>query len=95
MNRYRLDADAKSDLVSIHKCVARDNQAAADRLVQELKHKFRLLASQPLMGQERPELAADLRGFSLGNYVVLYRPVQNGIQVARAIHAARDIGTQF
>jgi len=95
MKRYRLDADARVDLVSIHKYVARDNRVAADRLIHELKEKFRLLASQPLIGEERPELAANLRSFSAGNYVVIYRPMRTGIEVARVIHAARDIGSQF
>ena len=95
MKRYRLDTDARVDLVSIHKYVARDNRVAADRLIHELKQKFHLLASQPLIGEERPELAANLRSLSAGNYVVFYRPVRNGIEVARVIHAARDIGSQF
>ena len=95
MKRYRLVAGARVDLLSIHKYVARDNPAAADRLIHELKQKFCLLVSQPLLGEERPELAANLRSFSVGNYVILYRPVQKGIEVARVIHSARDIGVQF
>jgi toxin ParE1/3/4 len=47
------------------------------------------------MGQQRPELAANLRSYSVGNYVIFYRPVQKGIEIARVIHAARDIGAQF
>lgn len=95
MKRYRLVASARVDLVSIHKFIAHDNPAAADRLIHDLKQKFRTLASQPLMGQQRSELAANLRSFSVGNYVIFYRPVQKGIEVARVIHAARDIGSQF
>jgi toxin ParE1/3/4 len=95
MKRFRLDVDARSDLVSIYKYIARDNPTAADRVIHELKQKFRLLASQSLIGQERQELAANLRSFSVGNYIVLYRPVQNGIEVVRVIHASRDIGDQF
>ena len=95
MRRYRLDADARVDLISIHKYVARNSPAAADRLLHEFKQKFHLLASQPLIGQGRPELAAGLRSLAVGNYVVLYRPVQDGVEIARVIHAARDIGAQF
>jgi toxin ParE1/3/4 len=94
MKRYRLDADARRDLVDIHKYIARDNRGAADRMMQEIKQKLRLLASQPTMGQQRPELA-NLRSFSVGNYVILYRIAQQGIEVARVLHAARDIGAQF
>jgi toxin ParE1/3/4 len=95
MKRYRLNSIAKSDLTSIHKYIARDNLTAADRLIYVFKQKFRLLASQPLLGQHRPELGANLRSFTVGNYVVYYRTVQNGIEVARVIHAARDIEMQF
>jgi toxin ParE1/3/4 len=95
MKRYRLAPDAAIDVKSIHKYVARDNLTAADRLVQEFKQKFRLLGSQPLIGEARPELAENLRSFSVGNYVILYRPTLKGIEVARVLHAARDIGSQF
>jgi toxin ParE1/3/4 len=47
------------------------------------------------MGQLRQDLAANLRSFSVGNYVILYRPTRTGIDVARVIHAARDIGALF
>lgn len=54
----------------------------------EFKQTFHLLGSQPLMGQSREDLAANLRSFSVGNYVILYRPAQSGIKVARVLHAA-------
>jgi toxin ParE1/3/4 len=95
MKRYRFDPDAATDLKAIHKYIARDNLTAADRLVAELKQKFRLLSSQPLMGQLRDDLAVNLRSFCAGNYVIFYRPTPNGIEVARVIHAARDVGSQF
>jgi toxin ParE1/3/4 len=95
MKRYRLNSTAKSDLTSIHKYNARDNLAAADRMILTLKQKFRLLASQPLLGQNRPELGVNLRSFTEGNYVIFYRSVKNSIEIARAIHAARDIDIQF
>jgi toxin ParE1/3/4 len=95
MKRYRLNSIAKSDLTSIHKYIARDNLTAADGLILEIKQKFRILASQPLLGQHRPDLSTNLRSFTVGNYVVYYRPVQNSIEVIRVIHAARDIDIQF
>ena len=95
MKRYRLDIEAKEDLASIHTYIAGDNRAAADRLIDTLKQRFRLLAAQPLIGQLRPELAQDLRSFCVGNYVIFYRPGRGGIEIARVIHAARDVESQF
>jgi toxin ParE1/3/4 len=54
-----------------------------------------LLASQPLLGQLRPEFAPNLRSFSAGSYVIFYRPVRAGIEVMRVIHSARNIDTLF
>ena len=53
MKRYRLDVDAKDDLASIYKYVASQNRVAADRLIDNLKQRLRLLAAQPLLGQLR------------------------------------------
>jgi toxin ParE1/3/4 len=95
MRRYRLDVSARSDLVSIRTYIARDNPPAAARLISEFKKRFRLLASQPQMAERRPDIAPELRGFSVGNYVIFYRATKGGIEVARVIHGARDIRAQF
>lgn len=95
MKRYRLDADAKADLVSIHKYIAQDNRPAADRVIDKLRETFRALAAHPLMGELRPELAPNLRSFCVGNYVIFYRSARGSVEVARVIHGARDIRAQF
>ena len=92
---YTIAPLAQNDIDEIWNYIARNSLAAADRLIALFHRKFLLLASQPLIGEERPELATNLRSFSAGNYVVFYRPMRNGIEVARVIHAARDIGLQF
>jgi toxin ParE1/3/4 len=66
MNRYRIDFQARTDLEEIFDYVARDNRPAASRLMGQFKERFRLLAAHPLMGQSRPELAPNLRSFSVG-----------------------------
>jgi toxin ParE1/3/4 len=95
MKRYRLDPSADFDLVSIRTFIARDNPRAAVRMVSEFKKRFRMLAAQPSMGERRPDLAPDLRSFSVGSYVILYRPTKAGVEVARVIHGARDVRAQL
>ena len=92
---YTVAPLARSDLDEIWSYVARDSRTAADRLMATFHRKFLVLSSQPLMGESREELASGLRGFSCGNYLLLYRPTKRGIDVARVIHAARDVGTLF
>ena len=67
----------------------------ADRWVNKLDEKFRLIATQPLMGRAREELAADLRSFPFGRYVIFYAPVDEGIDVVRVLHSARDVDAAF
>jgi toxin ParE1/3/4 len=95
MTPYRIASRAQTDLDEMWSYVARDSMAAADRLIALLYQKFLLLSTQPLIGEERPKLAPGLRSVSVGNYVVFYCPTQSGIEVARVIHAAREIGEQF
>ncbi len=41
------------------------------------------------------KLAADLRSFPFGRYVIFYMPVQDGIDVVRVLHSARDVDAAF
>lgn len=91
MTPYAIASQARNDLDAIWSYIAADSTAAADRLMDTFHEKFLLLSTQPFLGESRPDLAANLRVFCVGNYVVLYRPESPGIEVARVIHAARDV----
>jgi toxin ParE1/3/4 len=47
-----------------------------------------LLASNPLLGRARPEIAPELRYLPIGNYLILYRELEEGIEVVRVVHGA-------
>lgn len=92
MTRYRLARLADTDLDRIWLFIARDNISAADRQVTKLHRKFEILAAHPDLGELQPELASgDYRRFAAGTYVVFYRKVDDGIEIARVIHGSRDI----
>lgn len=86
---------AERDLDEVWRYIAKDSPAAADRMVDAIIEKCQLMATQPELGQSRPELAPRLRSFLVGNYVVVYWPMPDGIEIARVIHAARDIQSLF
>lgn len=95
MKSWRMDAQARSDLLDIYAHIADNNPRAADSLVDLFHEKFLLLAKYPLLGQIRPELFPELRSFSVKNYVIFYLPYENGVRIARIIHATRDIDAIF
>jgi toxin ParE1/3/4 len=86
---------AEADLTEIYDFVAADNRAAAAALIDRFEHQAQKLAERPGIGRARPELQPDLRSFLVGNYVILYRPTEGGIEVARVLHGRRDIDRIF
>ena len=88
---------AKADVLSIGRYIAQQSgsRSAALRFLDKIDAKLKFLAQHPLAGEARPELAADVRSFPIGNYVIFYRPSEDGIDVLRILHGARDIPRVF
>jgi toxin ParE1/3/4 len=86
---------ANLDLIEIAFHIAEQNPIAADAWLDSIGEKCQLLARTPELGRKRADLAPDLRSFAVGNYVIFYRPVPEGIQVIRVLHGARDIPPLF
>jgi toxin ParE1/3/4 len=86
---------ANEDLVAIALHIAQANPIAASDWLDTIEQKCRLLASMPEMGRLRPELAADLRSWAVGEYVIFYQPTFDGIVVVRVLHGSRDLPSMF
>jgi toxin ParE1/3/4 len=86
---------AALDLVEIWAYIAEDSVTNADRFAARIDRTFGLLAGRPGIGRARLEIYPDLRSFVIGNYVVFYLPLEDGIDVLRVLHGTRDIETVF
>ncbi len=86
---------AATDIFEIWDHIAEDDLSAADRWVDQLDEQFQLWATQPMMGRAREELAPGVRSIPFGRYVVFYAPIDDGIDVIRVLHGARDIDALF
>jgi len=87
--------EAERDLLDIWLYIADDNLENADHFVDKLEQQCQSLARQPLMGQSQEELAPGLRSFPVGNYLIFYRPIDNGIDVIRVLHGGRYLSALF
>ena len=76
---------ALADLCEIWAFIAEDSVEQADAFVDDMDGKLRLLARQPGIGRQRPELAARLRSFAVGRYLIFYLPLPSGIDVVRVL----------
>jgi len=81
---------AELDLTDIWTYIARDNLDAADRVIRRIDERLRLLVADPTMGELVEHRRPGLRATAVGNYVVYYSPTQDGIEVYRVLHAARQ-----
>ena len=95
MNRRTLSQGAERDLRNIREFISDRNPAAADRLISHLELGMSLLSDNPAMGRERPDLSENLRSFRVEEYIIYYYPQENGIEVARIAHGARDASRLF
>lgn len=83
---------AHEDLLEIWLFIARDDVAAADRVIESIEDRCRLLADHPELGQARPEIGPEARAVTVGNYLVLYRLSKERVEIVRVVHGARQLG---
>ncbi|MBM9538791.1 type II toxin-antitoxin system RelE/ParE family toxin [Desulfobulbus alkaliphilus] len=90
MPNILLRPHAKADLVEIWDYIAEDSEARADAFIEVIDQKLQLIAERPNIGRLRDELATSLRSFPVGRYIIFYIPFEEGINVVRVLHGARD-----
>jgi toxin ParE1/3/4 len=95
MKTVRLSAHARADLEDIWTYIAQDTSAAADRFLDRIHRVCLRLASAPRIGRPRDDLAAGLRSFPVGHYVIFYRDSTAAIEVVRVLSGYRDIEALF
>ena len=90
------DAAAR-DLAEQADYLAERSLDVAVRFSQAVAQTFRQLASMPEMGSPRPlrnPILAGLRRWRIPGFeshLIFYRPIHDGIEVIRVLHASRDI----
>ncbi len=91
MARVVFSDAAKADLIEIWDYISADSQLQADRLITKFREKLQHLAKWNTMGRPRPEFGKDCRSYPFGKYCFFFRPIDDGIEVIRVIHSARDL----
>jgi toxin ParE1/3/4 len=90
-NRPYKSPQAEVDLFAIWNFIAADSVRAADTLIDRIDATFDMLADNPFAGRARGDLHKNLRSFPVGNYVIFYVPISDGIEVVRVMHGRQDI----
>lgn len=92
MARYLLTEPATADLQEIKDYIAQDSVSASRKIIGELKKAIRGLAEMPGKGHNREDLTEQAVFFwPVNNYLIVYRPETNPLEVVRVIHGRRDL----
>ena len=95
MSHYQFTPQAVDDLFEIWIYIARDNVEAANRVEDAVYKACTLLAEGPLRGKTRADLTKlPLRFWTVQafpNYLIVYDPATNPLQIIRILHGTRDI----
>lgn len=86
---------ARADLRSAWLFIDRDDIDAADRLLERIDQTVRTIAECPEIGESQDDFKLGLRRFVVGNYLIFYEPIPEGIRVVRVLHGARRWEVEF
>ena len=91
--RYRLTPEARFDLCAIWEYIARDDVAAADRVIKRLERACHLLAAFSKKAHKRADVHTSslVLFWTAGPYVIVYEPEPRPIVIIRIVHGARDL----
>ncbi|TWT81731.1 Plasmid stabilization system protein [Planctomycetes bacterium CA13] len=82
---------AQQDLVGILRHISQDKPEAAVAWVEMIEEKCLLIASQPEMGERRPQLGREVRCNFVGRYVIFHRKHDDTVEILRVITGDRNV----
>lgn len=91
MPRLVVSHRAEEDLLGIWTYIALRNPTAADKVARNLAHKSKKLSTNPGLGVGHAGLDDGVRRWVVGNYLIFYRVLNDGIEVLRYIDGRRDL----
>jgi toxin ParE1/3/4 len=95
MNTYSFSTEGNQDLDKICQYIAQNDQRAASRIFDAIRKKAKLLSQFPNMGKSYNQLAPNLRGAVVEDYIIFYYPRADGIDIARIVSGYRDLEQLF
>ncbi|AFY95562.1 type II toxin-antitoxin system RelE/ParE family toxin [Chamaesiphon minutus] len=95
MMRCSIAPSALRDLDDISDYFLERNINAGEQFLQEFTKKCRNLATFPAMGRSYSHIRFDLRGIPLQSHIILYRLIDDGLEIVRVVNARQDLESLF
>ncbi len=91
MSQYLLAEPAERDLKRIALYLTEHSLQAAKSCRRKFTSRFELLAKFPLQSAIDPRLDGVTRMALVKPYQIFYAPTDDGVEILRVIHSARDL----
>ena len=95
MSQYIISRPAIRDLESISSYFAEVSVEAGERFLQGFSKRCKQLASFPNMGRRYDDLNPGLQGLPLEGHIILYRILDDGIEIVRVANGRQDLQSLF
>lgn len=89
--RLRVSRFIESDLSDIAEYIAQDSPQRALSVIENIEERFLEIRRNPLIYQLRPEIGASARLATVGNYAILFRVMENTVQIERVVYGGRNL----
>ncbi len=94
--QFRLTQPAIQDIEQIADYIARQaGLARADRFLSKIDAKFAKIALFPNLGRSRDEILLGLHSLPIDNYLILYMPIGQEVEILRVVSGYRDLSALF
>ena len=88
--------DAQSDIDAIWDYTFKDWRAdQAETYVRLLQNASRMIAENPRIGRECPDIRAGYRKYPAGSHMMFYRVRRDSIEIVRILHQRMDFGAHL
>jgi toxin ParE1/3/4 len=95
MSRYIISQPAIRDLESISSYFADVNIEAGEKFLEGFSKRCKQLVSFPNIGRSYDSLQLGLRGLPLEGYIILYRAINDGVEIVRVVNGRQDLRLLF
>lgn len=86
---------AELDLVDIGLALTRYGMDVAERALDLIERRCEVLRQFPYGGEACPQFGEQMRWYPAGNYIIFYRPDDEGVQIVRVLDGRRDLRRAF
>jgi toxin ParE1/3/4 len=95
MNQIIRSSQAELDVVAIGLELTRYGYDVAERALDMIDRRCETLRQFPWGGEACPQFGEQMRWYPAGNYVIFYRPTDEGIEIVRVLDGRRDLRRSF